>query len=75
MIELNCFEFYKNYIFQKRGATSDVEYVWLMWTCITNLHQHVTKDIWERIYNLMKYYNSINLKLAKQLTYNTSKLI
>jgi hypothetical protein len=45
MIKLNCSEFYKNYRFQKRGATSDVEYVHLMRTCLTNLHQHVTKDL------------------------------
>jgi hypothetical protein len=43
MIELNHSEFYKNCRVQKRGATSDVEYVQLMRTCVTNLHQRVTK--------------------------------
>jgi hypothetical protein len=41
-----------------------------MQTCVTNLHHHVTKDVLEWKYNLMKHYNSINLKMIKRLTDN-----
>jgi hypothetical protein len=33
-----------------------------MQTCVTNLHHHVSKDVWEQKYNLMIDYNSINIK-------------